>query len=95
MLDETDNIEYFIEKYEIQKFIANKSWILKFMNRNVLIFRKPHPEKRTEIRESEVDLYLNQLANTINKFGVNRIINMDETRINTFAPHIKTIARKR
>lgn len=93
--DEADeDPEAFIIKYKIQKFKASRSWISKFMKRNGLSLRKPHAEKRTEVREQEIDDYLNSLVDAIIKYGVNRIFNMDETRINTFSPQVKTIALK-
>ena len=68
---------------------------LKFdMKQNGQVFRKPHSEKRTEFQDDEVDMYLNLLADAIIRFGVNRILNMDETHIKTFASQDKTISLK-
>ena len=91
LLDDTDK---FLKKHTIPKFLVSKTWIFSYMKRNGLTFRKPHSEKRTEVHDDEVDLYLNLLADAIVRYGVNRVLNMDETHIKTFASQDKTIALK-
>lgn len=54
------------------------------MKRNCLVLRKRHAERCTEIRDIEVDEYLNSLADAIIKFGINRILNMDEKKSEYF-----------
>lgn len=61
------------------------------MKRNNLVLWKPHAEKRTEIRDIEVDEYLNSLADAIIKFGIFNVLNMDEKRVNTFSPQVKAV----
>ena len=91
LLDDTDK---FMKKHGIPKFLVSRTWIFSYMKRNGLAFRKPHSEKRTEVQDDEVDMYLNLLADAIIRFGVNRIYNMDETHIKTFASQDKTISLK-
>lgn len=81
-----------MKKHKIAIFKVSRFWISSFMKRHNLTFRTPHSEKRTEINEDEIDIYLNLIATEILRYGVTRVLNMDETRINTFSPQQKTIA---
>ena len=94
LLDDTDDTDKFMKRHTIPKFLVSRTWIFSYMKRNGLTFRKPHSEKRTEVHDDEVDLYLNLLADAIVRYGVNRVLNMDETHIKTFASQDKTIALK-
>lgn len=51
----------------------------KFCNRNGLSFRKIRSKKRGEIRREEVDNFIQQLDEVMNRYPPELIFNMDET----------------
>lgn len=81
-------------KYNIKPFKGSHSWVLKFMKRNNLVFRETHVERRGSINDDDVDVFLSKLADALITYGKGRILNVDETFINTFNNHIKQIALK-
>lgn len=89
-----DDQEEIMQKYNIKPFKGSQSWVLKFMKRNNLVFRSAHLERRGSIDSDNVDDFLTKLADALITYGKKRILNVDETLINTFNNHMKQIAPK-
>lgn len=68
-----------IEKYHITEFKGSKSWVFRYMMRYGLSYRMVHYERRGIINEKQVDIYLTEIADAVKLYGIERIVNMDET----------------
>lgn len=90
----TNEPQKIIEEYNIKEFTASNTWVYKFMMRNGLVFRKPHYERRGNIDLREVDRYIMEIFFAIEKYGLEKIINMDETSILNHNMPNKVIGRK-
>ena len=83
-----------IENFSIKEFKASKSWVYRFMLRHNLVFRRPHYERRGKIDPDQVERYLEELYLAIDKYGLDGIVNMDETSVLTYNFPQKVIAPK-
>jgi len=70
-----------IERYQIKNFTASMSWVCGFMKRFDLVFKCAHYERRGAIEENWVDCFLTQVAKAIAHYGVDKVLNMDETHV--------------
>jgi len=77
----TDQMNVVMNKFNIKNFKASMSWVSKFMKRYHLVFRKVHYQRRGAIDKKWADKFLIQVADAIAKYGVENVINMDETQV--------------
>ena len=72
-----------IENYNITEFKGSKSWVFRYMMRHGLSYRRVHYERRGIIDEKQVDIYLTEIADAVRLYGIDKIVNMDETFVTT------------
>ena len=90
----TKNLELFMKNHKIKPFKASLSWSHKFIHRSGLSFKKAHYERRGIVKEEEIERFLTELADAIVTYGEGKVLNMDETFINTYCTPQKTLAIK-
>lgn len=78
--------------YCIPHFKGSRNWVFKFMKKHKLVFRKTHYKRRGAVEEHSVNAYIDHLTEAIERYGYDRILNLDETHVllNNFPD--KTIA---
>ena len=79
-----------IEKYGIKEFSGSMSWVGGFMKRHDLVFRRVHYERRGAIQKDWTDSYLTQVTKACTYYGIDHVLNMDETHvsIDNFSPKV-------
>lgn len=92
--DAEEDPESLMDKYGIKQFKASMNWVAKFMQRHRLVYRECSLERRGGIDESEVEEFLEKMADAIATYKPCNILNMDQTFVNTYIPPKKQIARK-
>lgn len=90
----TSDPDELMRRYGIRHFNASLPWVYKYLKRHFLTFKEAHYERRGAIKNSEVQRFLEELADAIAEYGENLVLNMDETCIRTFNPRRKQIAQK-
>lgn len=78
----------------MRQFTASLSWCRNFLSRHNLSLRKPHNERLGEINAKFIKIYLKQLAKAFKKYGINGVINMDETFVHTFYYEERVVSRR-
>ena len=88
-----DEPQKLIEDY-LTDFHASRSWVCNYMMRNNLVFKKSHFKRRGQVSEFQVERYLNEVAEAIEEYGPQGVINMDETSVKTQNFPSKVISKK-
>jgi len=70
-----------MQKFDIQICSFSSSWISDFLKRNGLSLRRPHYERRGQVKPESVDSFFRQLSQALLDYGPSRVFNMDETFI--------------
>lgn len=80
----------------LNDFQASRTWIFNFMMRHKLVFKKAHYKRRGQVSSFQIERYLNEVAIAIDKYGPQKVINMDETSVRTqnFASKIISLKGK-
>ena len=88
-----DEVRFVLDKYSIPFPRFSLHWLGCFMIRNRLSWRKAYYLRRGSIDETYVDLYLQELAQAIIKFGYDRVFNMDENAVRVNNGSVLTFQR--
>ena len=78
----------------LMKNIISYHFMKKFCERNMFSFRQMRKKKRSEIKQEEVDAFTKELTEVIEKYGVDGVINMDETPWCFVYAHGKVLAQR-
>lgn len=79
-------------KYNLPKPKFSDKWIINYMKRNRMSWRKAHYARRSAIDEEYAGIYLHILADAICTYSWEYVFNMDETSVRINNGLIRTIA---
>lgn len=80
--------------YKLPYFVSSRTWVKHFRDKNKLSLRVPHYEKRVQINKDMMVIYIKQIEDAIEKYGIDPIINMDKTFVRTHNLPIGVVARR-
>ena len=83
-----------LREHPSMKNIMSYHFMKKICERNMFSFRQMRKKKRSEIKQEEVDIFTKELSEVIKDYGVDRVINMDETPWCFVYAHGKVLVQK-
>lgn len=88
-----NEIKKILEQYKIPLPRFSLHWLRDFMRRNRISWRKAHYARRGAIDLTYAEIFLEQVAYAVIKYGWERVFNMDETAVRVNNGSVLTIGK--